>query len=240
MSTRKNVGQILIDKAKQINPNYAADGFNDMGEALSIILENMNQGSSGGDAGLKGLVAETVRTVTPFSENSIETYVDVDTLKTIADSEMELINAQLQAHDITLQQLYLIDSPQGEYLDRISSGEIFYSNKIDDTTIIAQLITNYDNTGDDSIVAEAVMMMLTPLEFNSIANDMVVMAGYGCMYINGVLTSAKKLFFTNPDIIQNPSLISDDLAITTDDNVHMSYEELLLMQGGNESYAQAS
>lgn len=242
MSTRKNVGQILIDKAKQINPNYAADGFNDMGEALSIILENMNQGSAGGSdatgAGPKGLTAETVRTVTPFSADSIETYVDVDALKFIADNEMELINAQLQAHDIVMQQKYPLDSPQGEYLDNINSGEIFYINKVNDTNIIAQLIINYDTA--ESMVPEAVLIMLTPLELNSIENDLVIMAGYGCIYANGVLTSLNNIFRTNPAIIQTPSLISDDLAITTDDNVHLSYEELLLMNDGNESYTQST
>ena len=36
-----SIGQQLIAKAKEIDPNYQSDKFNDMSEALEIILNNM-------------------------------------------------------------------------------------------------------------------------------------------------------------------------------------------------------
>ena len=36
-----SIGQQLIAKAKEIAPNYQSDKFNDMSEALEIILNNM-------------------------------------------------------------------------------------------------------------------------------------------------------------------------------------------------------
>ena len=41
MATTKNIGQILVDKAKDLDPTYKPDKFNDMGEAAQIILDNM-------------------------------------------------------------------------------------------------------------------------------------------------------------------------------------------------------
>lgn len=41
MATTKNIGQILVDKAKDLDPTYKPDKFNDMGEAAEIILDNM-------------------------------------------------------------------------------------------------------------------------------------------------------------------------------------------------------
>ena len=36
-----SIGQQLIAKAKEIDPTYQSDKFNDMSEALEIILNNM-------------------------------------------------------------------------------------------------------------------------------------------------------------------------------------------------------
>ena len=36
-----SIGQQLIAKAKEINPSYKDDKFNDMSEALDIILTNI-------------------------------------------------------------------------------------------------------------------------------------------------------------------------------------------------------
>ena len=46
MATTKNIGQILIDKAKELDPTYKPDKFNDMGEAAQIILDNMGRGET--------------------------------------------------------------------------------------------------------------------------------------------------------------------------------------------------
>ena len=43
MATTKNIGQILVDKAKELDPTYKPDKFNDMGEAAQIILDNMGR-----------------------------------------------------------------------------------------------------------------------------------------------------------------------------------------------------
>ena len=36
-----SIGQQLIAKAKEIDPSYKPDKFNDMSEAINIILNNM-------------------------------------------------------------------------------------------------------------------------------------------------------------------------------------------------------
>ena len=36
-----SIGEQLIAKAKELDPNYKPDKFNDMSEALNIILTNM-------------------------------------------------------------------------------------------------------------------------------------------------------------------------------------------------------
>ena len=36
-----SIGQQLIAKAKELDPSYKPDKFNDMSEALNIILNNM-------------------------------------------------------------------------------------------------------------------------------------------------------------------------------------------------------
>lgn len=46
MATTKNIGQILVDKAKELDPTYKPDKFNDMGEAAQIILDNMGRGEA--------------------------------------------------------------------------------------------------------------------------------------------------------------------------------------------------
>lgn len=46
MATTKNIGQILVDKAKELDPTYKPDKFNDMGEAAQIILDNMGNGET--------------------------------------------------------------------------------------------------------------------------------------------------------------------------------------------------
>ena len=43
MATTKNIGQILVDKAKELDPTYKPDKFNDMSEAAQIILDNMGR-----------------------------------------------------------------------------------------------------------------------------------------------------------------------------------------------------
>ena len=36
-----SIGEQLIAKAKELDPNYKPDKFNDMSEAINIILNNM-------------------------------------------------------------------------------------------------------------------------------------------------------------------------------------------------------
>lgn len=45
MSTNKNLGQLLIDKAQELDPTYKTNNKNDFAEALSIVLNNMNTSS---------------------------------------------------------------------------------------------------------------------------------------------------------------------------------------------------
>ena len=41
-----SIGEQLIAKAKEIDPNYRDDKFNDMSEALDIILNNSGNGDN--------------------------------------------------------------------------------------------------------------------------------------------------------------------------------------------------
>lgn len=47
MATQRNIGQILIDKAKSLDPSYQPDKFNDLGEAVDIILNKLTAASGG-------------------------------------------------------------------------------------------------------------------------------------------------------------------------------------------------
>lgn len=40
--THNNIGELLVTKAKELDPTYEPDNFNDAGEALSIILEHIS------------------------------------------------------------------------------------------------------------------------------------------------------------------------------------------------------
>ena len=42
MATTRNLGQILIDKAQEIDPSFKPDKFNDAGDALDIVLKNVS------------------------------------------------------------------------------------------------------------------------------------------------------------------------------------------------------
>lgn len=44
-----SIGEQLIAKAKELDPNYKPDKFNDMSEAIDILLNNSGGGSSSGD-----------------------------------------------------------------------------------------------------------------------------------------------------------------------------------------------
>lgn len=46
MATTRNIGQILVEKACELDSQYTPDRFNDAGEALDIILSHFNEGSS--------------------------------------------------------------------------------------------------------------------------------------------------------------------------------------------------
>lgn len=41
MATNKNLGAILVDKAKELDPTYEPDNRNDLAEATEIILDNI-------------------------------------------------------------------------------------------------------------------------------------------------------------------------------------------------------
>lgn len=43
--THNNLGELLVTKAKELDPTYEPDNFNDAGEALSIILEHISAAS---------------------------------------------------------------------------------------------------------------------------------------------------------------------------------------------------
>ena len=82
MATTKNIGQILVDKAKDLDPTYKPDKFNDMGEAAQIILDNMGTGGGGSiDPNMR--VIHTLDLSVPIGNNNIghagmvvRTYID--------------------------------------------------------------------------------------------------------------------------------------------------------------------
>ena len=70
MATTKNIGQILVDKAKELDPTYKPDKFNDMGEAAQIILDNMGTGGGGSiDPNMR--VIHTLDLSVPIGNNNI-------------------------------------------------------------------------------------------------------------------------------------------------------------------------
>ena len=44
-----SIGEQLVAKAKELDPNYKPDKFNDLSEALDIILNNSGDGSGSSD-----------------------------------------------------------------------------------------------------------------------------------------------------------------------------------------------
>ena len=82
MATTKNIGQILVDKAKELDPTYKPDKFNDMGEAAQIILDNIGTGGGGSiDPNMR--VIHTLDLSVPIGNNNIghagmvvRTYID--------------------------------------------------------------------------------------------------------------------------------------------------------------------
>lgn len=51
MATRKNIGQLLVEKAMELDPTFVVDKFNDMGDALAIVLAHMGEGGKSYTAG---------------------------------------------------------------------------------------------------------------------------------------------------------------------------------------------
>ena len=81
MATTKNIGQILVDKAKELDPTYKPDKLNDMGEAAQIILDNIGTGGGSIDPNMR--VIHTLDLSVPIGNNNIghagivvRTYVD--------------------------------------------------------------------------------------------------------------------------------------------------------------------
>lgn len=46
MATTRNIGRILVEKACELEPQYTPDHFNDVGEALDIVLSHMGEATS--------------------------------------------------------------------------------------------------------------------------------------------------------------------------------------------------
>lgn len=48
MATTQNIGQLIVNRAKQLDPTYTHDdGFNDLGEALHIVLNHIDTVTAG-------------------------------------------------------------------------------------------------------------------------------------------------------------------------------------------------
>lgn len=100
MATTKNIGQILVDKAKELDPTYKPDKFNDMGEAAQIILDNMGRG-------------ETDAIELNLNDGSWETQTNSDGIiltKTCSDEEI----ASLSVNNVRLTGTVRLRSSLGE------------------------------------------------------------------------------------------------------------------------------
>lgn len=113
-----SIGEQLIAKAKELDPNYKPDKFNDMSEALNIILNN-----SGGDIWLD---------ITP--------YVNED-MTSISQEGYDLV---YNAFSPTIE----IDNPSNKYAGIIFTGyKLFFNEFAMSDKIGLNFITNIDDHG---------------------------------------------------------------------------------------------
>lgn len=73
-----SIGEQLIAKAKELDPNYKPDKFNDMSEALDIILKNSGSGSGGEILELNETDSNTVQFITPGEETTLTGVYDLN------------------------------------------------------------------------------------------------------------------------------------------------------------------
>lgn len=71
-----SIGEQLIAKAKELDPNYKPDKFNDMSEAINIILNNSGSGDSSGAGKLNGFTIDVSNTYNPETKEFSGTLTD--------------------------------------------------------------------------------------------------------------------------------------------------------------------
>ena len=71
-----SIGEQLIAKAKEIDPNYKPDKFNDMSEAINIILNNTGSGGNSDDGKLEGFTIDVSGTYNSETKEFTGTLTD--------------------------------------------------------------------------------------------------------------------------------------------------------------------
>ena len=88
-----SIGEQLIAKAKEIDPNYKPDKFNDMSEALDVILNNTGGGGKSVPPTLNLINLETGEVRTTITEEEYNNLENGLYNQVIYDSEAALISA---------------------------------------------------------------------------------------------------------------------------------------------------
>lgn len=73
-----SIGEQLIAKAQELDPNYKPDKFNDMSEALDVILNNSGGGSGREILELNEADSNTVQFITPGQETTLTGVYDLN------------------------------------------------------------------------------------------------------------------------------------------------------------------
>ena len=71
-----SIGEQLIAKAKEIDPSYKPDKFNDMSEAINIILNNTGSGGNSDGGKLEGFTIDVSNTYNPETKEFSATLTD--------------------------------------------------------------------------------------------------------------------------------------------------------------------
>ena len=74
MATTRNIGQILIEKACELDSQYTPDRFNDAGEALDILLSHMGEATSSITSTIKFVSTNSTLTFTNINSILLDTF----------------------------------------------------------------------------------------------------------------------------------------------------------------------
>lgn len=122
-----SIGEQLIAKAQELDPSYKSDKFNDMSEALDIILNNSSSGSGEEILELNETDSTTVQNITPGEKTILTGVYDLN--KTYKGFKITIPENYEQIHYFNAMQIVPSANVKAytAYLFEISSDKITYS-----------------------------------------------------------------------------------------------------------------